>query len=355
MRTEYIKTALIPAYEPDEKLIKVLEDVKKYRFDIFVVDDGSGEKYKDIFEKAAEYAEVISYPENKGKGYALKTGIKRIKEKYKDERYVVVTLDSDGQHTAEDTLKICEQAVCEPATLVLGSRKRDKNVPLKSRFGNAMTKVVYKLSTGLTVNDTQTGLRAFTCELTEYILDVKGDRYEYEMNVLLDFSKKSIKITEVVIATIYYDNNKGTHFDPIKDSFRIYKQILKFSASSLISFCVDFAFYTLFCFLLSDKGGTGVIIANVAARVISASVNFTINRKYVFKSDKSMIKSITEYLLLALIVLAGNTLLLQLLVNAAGMNKYLAKIIVEITLFVFSFYAQRLLVFKKSKKRGGAK
>lgn len=355
MGTEYAKTALIPAYEPDEKLIEVLERLNKYGFDIFVVDDGSGDKYKSIFEQAASMAEVISYPVNKGKGYALKTGIKLIKEKYDGKKYAVVTLDSDGQHTAEDTVKICERAISDPGSLVLGSRERDKNVPFKSRFGNSMTKIVYKLSTGLTVNDTQTGLRAFTCELTDDILDVNGERYEYEMNVLLCFSKKNIRITEVTISTIYYDNNKGTHFDPIKDSFRIYKQILKFSASSLISFCIDFAFYTLFCLLIANRDGSGIIAANVAARLISAAVNFTINRKYVFKSDKSMLKSVAEYALIALIVLAGNTFLLQLLVHSAGMNKYIAKLIVEITLFIFSFSAQRLLVFKKSGKRSNAK
>lgn len=222
-----LKIALIPAYQPDEKLVTLTKDIKKSGFYPVVVDDGSGKKYRKYFEEAKKYADVISYSENKGKGHALKTGIKHIKNKFEKE-YTVVTIDSDGQHTVPDMLKTTDEAVANPESLVIGARQFDGKVPFRSRFGNSMTRKIFKMKTGAVVYDTQTGLRAFSDKLTDLMLSVEGSRYEYEMNMLLECACSGRKIIEVPIRTIYINDNEGSHFNPLRDSIKIYREIFKF-------------------------------------------------------------------------------------------------------------------------------
>ena len=218
---------LIPAYEPDDKLIKLVSTLSKDDFDIVVVDDGSGSIYKDIFNRCCEYAKVISYEKNKGKGYALKTGLKYIKDNYKD-LYIIVTMDCDGQHTIEDAKKLINECIKDRNTLYLGKRIRNGKIPIRSRIGNMITRFIYRITTGIDIYDTQSGLRVFSDKLINYMIDIEGNRFEYEMNVLLNCARDKIKIKEIEIETIYIDNNSGSHFNRIKDSYRIYKNIVKF-------------------------------------------------------------------------------------------------------------------------------
>lgn len=222
---------LIPAYEPDDHLINLVKKLSKENVDIVIVDDGSGMNYTQIFEKCKEYAKVISYDINEGKGYALKTGLKYIKDNYQDS-YIVVTMDCDGQHTIKDAKKLIKEVSENGEILTLGKRIRSGKIPLRSRIGNSITRCIYKVTTGLDVYDTQTGLRAFSNKLIDYMIDIDGNRYEYEMNVLLKCAKDKIKIKEIVIDTIYIDNNSASHFNGLKDSYRIYKNIIKFLITS---------------------------------------------------------------------------------------------------------------------------
>ena len=228
MNYKYI--ALVPAYEPDEKLNEVVNDLKSYNFIVIVVDDGSGSKYKKYFDVNAD--KVISYETNMGKGYALKTGFRYIKENYSN--YIVVDVDCDGQHKAEDAYKLCEYVKDHPNTLVIGKRIRKNDVPIRSKIGNAITRFVFFSVTLRHIYDTQSGLRAFKDNLMDYMLSIKGDRFEYEMNVLLNLNKKHIKHKEIEIKTIYFEKNKKSHFKTIKDSWRIYKQIIKFKWKTIV-------------------------------------------------------------------------------------------------------------------------
>ena len=216
--------ALIPSLAPDEKLVKLTKQLEKDKIDIVIVNDGSEEKYDEIFKQCSGH--VISYRENKGKGYALKKGLKYIDEKYK-EAYII-TMDSDGQHTTKDAYKLCDVLKENKSALVLGKRIRNEKMPLRSTMGNRITRFVFRTFTGVDVYDTQTGLRAFTKELIPFMLKTNGDRFEYEMNVLLDATKEKIEIIEVPIETIYIENNKGSHYKVFRDSYMIYKQIFNF-------------------------------------------------------------------------------------------------------------------------------
>lgn len=216
---------LIPSYEPDEKLLKLLKEINQ-KYPVIIIDDGSGKKYEKIFTKAKKYAHVISYEKNMGKGYALKTGLNYIEDIYKN--YIVVTMDSDGQHTIDDAIKLCDYVKDNPDTFVLGKRIFTKDMPIRSKIGNYITRKVFKHITKSSIYDTQTGLRAFSYKLIDYMLKVPGYRYEYEMNILLGLKDNNIKYIELPIKTIYLNHNKSSHFNTLKDSYLIYKNIFKY-------------------------------------------------------------------------------------------------------------------------------
>lgn len=353
MNVENTRIALIPAYEPDEKLLELIDRLSEARVRVVVVDDGSGEGYREIFSSVRQKAEVLTHGQNRGKGCALKTGLAYI-ERHCAENTAVVTLDADGQHSLEDAEKALGAAESVPGTLILGCRRFDgKNVPARSRFGNRLTCLIYRLATGVSVSDTQTGLRAFTTGLVPFLLRVEGDRYEYEMNVLLECPRWKIPILEVPVATVYLNGNASSHFSAVKDSLRIYGDIFKFAASSLTGFVVDYGLYMLLTAITGGLGAVSIPLANVLARIVSAWVNFSINQKYVFKSTESVAKKAAQYFLLAAVILAGNTIILSALIGA-GMNKYLAKVLTEILFFTMSWGVQKFIIFRKKPKQLGA-
>lgn len=347
--------ALIPAYQPDEKLITLLEELSaKTDYFILVVNDGSRVECASIFEQAKKYSTVITHEVNRGKGAALKTGIKYILESTDCDG--VVTLDADGQHTVSDTQRTVTALIENPDSFIVGGRLFSGKVPWKSRAGNSITRWVFKMSTGVSVHDTQTGLRAFSRKLMGELCDLAGDRYEYEMNVLLECTARSVPIVEIPIDTIYIEDNKSSHFNPFKDSWKIYKLIIKFSApmlllfmlSSFVSFIVDFSLFSAFTVVF--KGEENVWLCNVLARVISATVNYLLNKLIVFKKKGKIAQTFLAYCLLAAGILVGNTVLLHLLVNYAHINPYGAKVLVEIIMFTVSWIMQRFVIFKTKKK-----
>ncbi len=340
--------ALIPAYQPEALLLKILQDAARAKFTLIVVDDGSGPKYKEIFERASEYAVVLEHEVNRGKGRALKTGMEYIRKHY--DNYVVVTMDADGQHALLDAFRLCCYAQEEPETLMLGSRKMDREVPLRSKLGNTITRGVYRLATGKKVYDTQTGLRAFTEQLMDRMLGIQGERYEYEMNVLLEFSKNNTPIREVRIRTLYLNNNAGSHFNTLKDSFRIYREIILFSLSSFTGFLVDYGLYSMLLLFTAGLGSAvSICLSNVVARVVSAGVNYSMNRKLVFRSEEGTAKTASQYFALAAGILAGNTLVLSLLTGLTGIDPMAAKILTEMAFFLVSWVVQKYVIFRRKE------
>ena len=269
---------VIPAYQPDNKLITLIEKIhEKSDFHILVIDDGSSSKCQKIFDKAEQYATVLRHEVNQGKGQALKTAFSYIQEQ--NIYGTVVTADADGQHKIWDIFRAANKASENPNKLILGVRAFTGKVPLRSRFGNSLTKVLFKLQTGVGVTDTQTGLRAFTTNLIPFMLKIEGQRYEYEMNMLLEASKE-YEILEVPIETVYINDNEDSHFRPIKDGLMIYKNIFKFALSSLSSFVVDYIVYAIaILFLPTVPTGLRIFLANGLARVTSSVFNYSTNKK----------------------------------------------------------------------------
>jgi len=341
---DHRRIALIPAYEPDIILLHLIKKLKDEGLDIIVVNDGSSCDKDVLFSKAASMAVVLNHPVNCGKGRALKTGLGYIRS-LDIEDAVVVTVDADGQHSVNDVLRICDDAE-KSAGIVLGSRRLKNKVPIRSKVGNILTRFVFSAATGLKVHDTQTGLRAFKTSLIPQLLAVTGERYEYEMNVLLEFAREQIPISETKIETIYIDNNSASHFNTIKDSLRIYREILKFSASSFAGFLIDYFLYGLLLFFTNN-----LQLANIGARIVSSSVNYSINRKYVFRSRKSIAGSAVQYFLLAAGIISANTIVLGYLVNNLGINSLTAKLLTEMIFFLVSWLVQHFLIFSGGKVR----
>jgi putative flippase GtrA len=204
------------------------------------------------------------------------------------------------------------------------------------------------LITNQQLHDVQTGLRAFDDTLVDFMLKVPGQRFEYEMNVLLACSSENIPMVEMPIKTIYENNNLSSHFDPIKDSLSIYKEVVKFISSSLLAFSIDLGlFITLIHVTNSWSLASSVTFANIAARIVSASFNFGVNKHLVFKHEGSALKGGAYYFLLASCILLGNTLLLNFLTSVLHIAPYIAKITTEVSFFLISFLVQKKIIFKK--------
>ncbi|MCM0678715.1 glycosyltransferase family 2 protein, partial [Micromonospora phytophila] len=199
---------------------------------VVVVDDGSDETAARVLDGARGLGcTVLRHGTNRGKGAALKTGFRHVAEAHPGRD--VVCADADGQHRVADVLRVAEQVRVTGRT-VLGVRRFDGAVPLRSRVGNQVTRLLFRAVTGRWVRDTQTGLRAYPAALLGWLESVPGERFEYEMNVLLQAARAGHPVDETVIATTYVDDNASSHFGSLTDSARVYWPLLRFAASSLL-------------------------------------------------------------------------------------------------------------------------
>ncbi len=333
-------TVLIPAYKPDDKLIKLVDDLIEAGFRrIVVVDDGGGEAYAPIFEAIRDKAKILTHPVNRGKGAALKTGLRHILKRKGDG---VVTADADGQHTPADIARISDELIEHKDTLIIGSRDK-KAMPPRSKAGNTLTCAVFGILTGLWLSDTQTGLRGLPPSVLETFSELDGDRYEYEINMLIDASARKIPVREITIDTIYIDNNASSHFNALKDGLKIYKLMFReagrFCLASVISFIMDFLIFSV----LFYAAGWTRVLAQIGGRVVSAPLNYYLNSRVVF-GKKTSGQSFGKYILLALFILAASCAghwLLELIHVPA----ILSKILIDVTLYFVSYRVQRSSVF----------
>lgn len=348
VETRQAYTILIPAYNPDDALVTLVERLRASGFStIVVVNDGSDESTVGIFEKVASFVDrVLTHEQNLGKGTALKTGLQYIAETYPD-KLGVITVDADGQHLPEDIVNVYEEGVSKPHHLIMGCRdfSGDK-IPLRSRFGNQATRLVMLIGSGLKLRDTQTGLRAIPMRYARQLIDIPGNRYEFEMNMLTFTKRLQVPIQQTTIQTVYENENESSHFRPILDSILIYRMFLMYSVSSVASFVVDVGMYAGFIFLLSPYFETfHVIAATVLARVISSLFNYLINRKVVFHSKAR--RSFSKYFSLVVLQMATSALFVYLLFLLFKQGEVILKIIVDSFLFFVSYYVQKRWIFKK--------
>lgn len=338
---------IIPSYEPDENLIILCENLYNAGItETIIFDDGSGGGYRAVFDQIeALYGfTVLRHAVNLGKGRALKDAFNYVLETFPDATGVI-TADSDGQHRPEDIEK-CMRALQEhPDSFILGCREfQGEQVPWKSRLGNEVTKKIFRYLCGIKLSDTQTGLRGIPRNLMKKSLTVTGERFDYETNVLIE-ANGLFDFLEVPIVTVYDSKTEHkTHFDPLRDSIMIYKVILSFLFSSLLSVLIDFSIFSL-----SADAGADVWMATALGRAGSAFVNFSVNRNAVFKAGGSILRQLAGYMVL----LAGSGTVSAVLVSVLSEywpGRLIAiKAVVESGLFFFNYHMQHAVIFRGRK------
>ncbi len=335
---------IIPAYQPDTRMLKLIQEIQSNSdYEIIIVNDGSDEKCLPIFEKASETGcTVLSHEINQGKGSALKTAFTFLLSQKDADGFVCA--DCDGQHTWADIKQLAEALASHPASILLGCRKFIGRVPLKSMFGNKITKAIFTLITGTKIRDTQTGLRAFSSPMLPWLIRLHGHRYEYEMNQLLEAKKAGYFFYSIPIETIYENHNKSSHFNPVMDSIRVYLPILKFSMSSITCGVIDFVLLFLLKFLTNN-----LLFAVAGARIVSSLCNYALNRNLVFavKSGRKF-TALIEYYLLVIIILSLNYILISFFHETLTIPLLLSKILTEVSLFGLSYTVQNKVIFKKN-------
>ncbi|MDR1913482.1 MAG: bifunctional glycosyltransferase family 2/GtrA family protein, partial [Clostridiales bacterium] len=298
MKCEF--AVVIPSFNPDERLIQLVEETRSLFDPIFIiVNDGSDTKANWIFDKLESIGcDVLPHSANRGKGAALKTAAHHITKFYPDiDGYI--TADADYQHNPEDIQKVAFALSANTDSIILGVRNFDgKDVPTKSKWGNRITSAVFYLQTGIKGLDTQTGLRGIPRKWIHRCEQIEGERYEYEMNVLLEMAKIGVRFVKVHIQTLYIEQNRSSHFRPVKDSALIYREIMKFSLSSFICAGIDLSLFSLFRAFIFQDSAAGIIFSTVAARLLSGTINFFINRNVVFQSKGELSRSWIKYAVL---------------------------------------------------------
>jgi len=362
-------TIIVPSLDPDEKLTAVVEGLLAEGFqDIVLINDGSHADHLAPFENAALHPEVtvLTHEVNKGKGRAMKTAFAWVLENRPD-TLGAITVDGDNQHRAKDVKALAEALEREPEKLWLGVRDFSApQVPARSKLGNKLTRGIMKLACGVSVTDTQTGLRGISRENLPLMLEIEGERYEYETEQLLRLKENNLTAGELVIDTVYIDDNQSSHFNALRDSWKIYRLIFRYMGHRMAKF-VRYSLSSIFCFLLDNGlftllnlwlfaglGDRRIPLATFAARAVSSVANYLINRNLVFRNTTDMKETALRYFALVILQAAASALLVKTLsefLTLTGWLDSLCKILVDALLFFLSYQIQQRWVFVDKTKK----
>ena len=337
---------VIPAYRPTADLIDLVRGLTDRQIPaIVIVDDGSGPEFADTFAQTAQFPKVklLRHATNLGKGAALKTAFKEVLGAIPD-LAGVVTADADGQHDPEDIRHIAQALAANPGTLVLGTRSFGKEVPLRSRFGNKLTRGIMHALLGHKLTDTQTGLRGIPAALLSLLLRVEASGYEFELEMLIAAHQVSMPVIERPIRTIYESGNKSSHFRPILDSMRIYVVLLRFASASLLTALLD-----NFVFILAVNRTNNVLASLVLERAFAVLFNYWIVRNSVFYSHERHKTLLPKYVSLVLVSGGLSYAGIQVVSKQLGVPVVAAKLLVEMILFFVNFAVQRLFIFRRQE------
>lgn len=350
---------IVPTLNPNTEIFdKFLNELQKEFPNILVYDDGCRDEYDSFFTKLEkDNIIVLHHYINLGKGRAMKDAFNYLLENYPNLKGVV-TADSDGQHSVKDIKKVAEEVLNHPDSLIMGCRNFNKdNVPARNRFGNKTTRGVMKAFIGVSVTDTQTGLRGLSKEVMIKFMTTPGDRFEYETNQLIDTISKNVPIKEVEIETIYVNGNTESHFNPLKDSFAIYKLFFKYILSALSSFIIDILLYALFIKVLPWQNvnivnlSLSIILATLFSRVLSSIYNFIINAKVVFKNKNK--SSLIKYFILVVVQMFISAFTVDIIAHIFSIKSSKTvpiKLAVDAIIFLINFIIQREFIFVGEKK-----
>ncbi len=334
---------VIPAFRPNENLIKLIEQIRRqFHQTIIVVDDGNQDQ--SIFAKLKDVV-LLHHQKNQGKGAALKTAFRYILENL-DHIEGVVTADADGQHPATDIQRFVQLLDQDNRPFYMATRTFDRRTPLTNRLGNLITRKIFSWVTGQTLLDTQNGLRGIPRWLLPSLIKIPQNRYDYEMAMLKDVATQKTTIIQVPTQTIYAQEGAVSSFKPWKDSVMIYRILLKsfirFLFVAVTSFILDYALYLFFYEFIESSWR--VILSVVFARLISGVINYALNRFYSFQSNAKFIKSGLQYLFLFFIILTASAFGTDFIVYL-GLSHTIAKPLVDMVLFFVSYQVQKRYIF----------
>ncbi len=333
---------VIPAFRPGPQLADVVEQLERGGASaIVIVDDGSGAEYAAIFERCSAFPQVhiLRHESNLGKGAALKTAIRFVLETFPNGSGVV-TADADGQHDPGDIIRVAAALEQNSDCLILGARQFDRHVPFRSRIGNLATRVLARVILGQHVQDSQTGLRGLPRNLLPYISELRSDRYEFELDMLIAAKHLGLVVIEVPIKTIYAPGNPTSHFDPLRDSMRIYFVLFRFGLLSLLTAAVDNV-----VFFFAYRATASVLASQALSRSAAVLFNYGAARRAVFLSHERHRVLFPKYILLVITSGALSYGLIRLLTHLFAIDAIVAKIGAESLLFIANFILQRDFVF----------
>lgn len=337
--------ALIPAYKPEPFIIDVCKELMASEAfqGLVCVNDGSGADFDWIFEELSQMGvKIFCHYVNLGKGMALRSGLNFIACSF-PASMGVVTLDADGQHLAKDVIQVAKTLSAHPACLVMGCRTFSQNVPLRSKFGNLVTRFIMQYLGGVRVSDTQTGLRGIPISFVQILLRLTTSGYDFEMDMLIKSREVGVPLMEVPIATVYVDGNRTSHFRPLIDSVKIYFVLIRHTGNALVTATID---YGVFAILLTL--GNPLIGAIIGGRTLAGLFNFYVAKNFVFKSKSNVWVSLGGYVALVVGLMLFSYSAITLMVKSTDLSPYVAKLIVEFGLFFVSFSVQRVFVFNSA-------
>lgn len=342
---------VIPAYQPNfvlfdliTSLLQLSEESPTIKADIIVVDDGSTTPEAiGVFEKiSASFGNIVilRHKVNLGKGGALKTAFTYIKENYSDDVWVV-TADADGQHLTGDIWRLVEAGIASKRPII-GTRAFDSNVPLRSRFGNAVTQFLFNFLYKNQISDTQSGLRGFGSNEIPALLDMNSKGYAFELDALIYFVKNS-KLREVPITTVYEPGNPTSHFRPLLDSLAIYAILFRQILVSALALVLEASLFLSFAYL-----GLATSLALPTARLIAGVTLFLLIRNFVFNSNGRLAIQAFKYIILVVFNLAVSVTIINFGENSLGISKLFGLTISYIFMFMFNFLIQKYMIFNRS-------
>ncbi len=359
---------IIPAYNPTEKFVTLMRDVSAAFRTVIVVNDGSKPETAEIFATVAREnpnAITLVHDVNRGKGAALKTAFAYYKESGLINDFCgVITADCDGQHIVSDMLNLASE-VSKNHERAIHMGVRDLNspsMPTRSKMGNKITAFMFRYLYGVKLSDTQTGLRAFSNDLIDYLLSVKGDRFEYEMNVLIKSKDEGdARLYEHTIETLYEENHTS-HFRSFADSWRVMSTLMAglthFLIAALAAAVFDVGIFALLDYVILDgkfAPSLVILISTVVSRTASSVVNFLVNRFLTFGGKRISRASFLRYYTLWLFQMLASYGAVYGLATLFGGGDVIIKLFVDLILSLCSYKIQQVWVFRKKDDEKRAK
>lgn len=352
MRGEY--GILMPAYQPEAEMIVYLRNLREsWKGLILLIDDGSGPEYQERFQEAEQLGVFVWHQErNQGKGAAIKRGLAWCME-YHPELSGIVTVDCDGQHSREDVMRMLMTMEQNSDDLILGCRSFGQGTPARSQMGNRITSMAMKAFYGIALTDTQTGLRGLPASWFPALLTLPGNRYEYELNMLIAARRDGIRMVTLPIQTLYFCENEGSHYRTVRDSLRIFGVmccgIIQYGVSSALSALVDVAIYGIFVkwILVRANFSERIFLSAVIARVLSSVVNYNCNRKLPYVQNRRLLPTLVRYYLLWAVQLLSSFGLVWFGCRYWGMDELFSKLTADLFLAVVSYQVQLRWVFRE--------